>query len=140
MTARQGNSADIGKWLRLARAENLGATTFLKFLKHFGSVDRALGASVGEMTRVGGIGFKKAERIATTRDKFDVKAELELADELGVWIINLEDTRYPVLLKRIYDPPAVLYVKGTLVRSDNLGIGLVVSRRCSLYGQEQASR
>jgi DNA processing protein len=140
MTTRQGNSADIGKWLRLAGAENLGPATFLKFLEHFGSVDRALGASVGEMTNVAGIGFKKAERIAATRDKFDVKAELELADELGVWIINLEDARYPVLLKRIYDPPAVLYVKGTLTRSDNLGIGIVGSRRCSLYGQEQASR
>jgi DNA processing protein len=31
-------------------------------------------------------------------------------------------------------------VKGTLGREDNLGVAIVGSRRCSIYGQEQASR
>jgi len=52
----------------------------------------------------------------------------------------MEDARYPTVLKQIYDPPPVLYVRGTLGREDNLGIAIVGSRRCSLYGQEQASR
>jgi DNA processing protein len=34
----------------------------------------------------------------------------------------------------------VLYVKGTLSKSDNLAVAMVGSRRCSLYGSEQASR
>ncbi|UCE99860.1 MAG: DNA-processing protein DprA, partial [Planctomycetota bacterium] len=53
---------------------------------------------------------------------------------------NLEDARYPALLKQIYDPPAVLYIKGSLSSSDNLAIAIVGTRRCSLYGQEQSSR
>jgi DNA processing protein len=44
------------------------------------------------------------------------------------------------MLKQIYDPPPVLYVKGTLAREDTLGVAIVGSRRCSFYGQEQASR
>jgi len=43
-------------------------------------------------------------------------------------------------LKQIYDPPAVLYIKGSLTAGDNLAISIVGSRRCSLYGQEQSSR
>ena len=140
MARTQPNSIDIEKWLGLIRADNVGATTFAKLIKHFGSADRALGASVSELAKVNGIGYKRAEQIAATRGKFDVKRELELAAKLGIWIINLDDKRYPPALRQIYDPPPVLYIKGSLCREDNLAISIVGSRRCSLYGQEQASR
>lgn len=140
LTATQPNSPDIDKWLKLVRADGVGPITFARLIKHFSSADRAMGASVSELTRIEGIGFKTAEQIAATREKFDVANELELAEELGIWIINIEDKRYPPTVKQIYDPPPVLYIKGTLSRQDNLAISIVGTRRCSLYGQEQASR
>ncbi len=140
MAKPQSNSVDIEKWVSLIRADNVGPATFTKLIKHFGSVDRALGASVSEMDKVNGIGFKTAEQIAASRSKFNVKAELELADKLGIWIMHFDDERYPPVLKRIYDPPPVLYIKGSLTKADNLAIAIVGSRRCSIYGHEQASR
>lgn len=140
MIKKQEHSVDIEKWLKLIRADGVGSTTFGKLIDRFGSVDRVLGASVSELTKVDGVGFKTAEQIFATRDKFNTTAELELADKLGVWIIHLEDTRYPPVLKQIYDPPPVLYIKGSFIRQDNLCISIVGSRRCSLYGQEQSSR
>ena len=134
------NSADIEKWLKLIRADSVGPTTFAKLIKHFGSAERALGASAGELAGINGVGLKTAEQIARTRNKFDTTAELELAEKLGVCIIHIADKRYPPVLKRIYDPPPVLYIKGSLTSADNLCISIVGSRRCSLYGQEQASR
>jgi len=140
MAKKHHNSVDIEKWLKLIRANNVGPTTFAKLIKHFGSPDRALGASVSELTHIDGIGFKIAEQIARTRSEFDTTAELELAERLGIWIIHLEDNRYPPLLKQIYDPPPLLYIKGNLTEADSLAVAIVGSRRCSLYGQEQASR
>jgi len=134
------NSPDIAKWLKLIRAEGVGPVSFVKLLGRFGSIDAILGASAGGLTKVEGIGFKTAEKIAATRDKFDAPAELELAEELGVWLMHIEDERYPTLLRQIYDPPPVLYIRGTLRREDTLGVAIVGSRRCSLYGQEQAAR
>jgi len=134
------NSADIEKWLKLIRADSVGPTTFAKLIKYFGSAERALGASAGEMAGIDGVGLKTAEQIARTRNEFDTTAELELAEKLGVHIIHIADERYPPVLKRIYDPPPVLYIKGSLTRQDNLSISIVGSRRCSLYGQEQSSR
>jgi DNA processing protein len=134
------NSQDIAQWLKLIRAEGIGPVSFAKVLKRFGSVDAALGASAGGLAKVEGIGFKTAERIVATRDTFDAEAELELAEKLGVWIVHLQDSRYPTMLRRIYDPPPVLYVRGTLGSEDTLSVAIVGSRRCSLYGQEQASR
>ena len=136
----QQNSPNIESWIRLIRADGVGPTTFNKLLKYFGTPQRALGASVAEMARVEGIGVKTAERILRSRDKFNVQHELELAENLGIWIINLEDDRYWPALKKTYDPPPVLYIKGSLERSDNLAIAIVGSRRCSTYGSEQASR
>jgi len=140
MAKAQENSADIGNWLKLIRADGIGPVTFAKMIKYFGSAERVLGASVSELAKIDGIGFKTAERIASTREKFDAVAELELAGKLDVWLVNLADERYPPVLKRIYDPPPVLYVKGSLMREDNLAMSIVGSRQCSLYGQEQASR
>lgn len=134
------NSIDIDKWLKLIRADEVGPVTFARLLKYFGSVDKALGVSVSQLARVEGIGLTTAERIAASRDKFNSCEELELAASLGVWLVHMEDPRYPHMLKQIYDPPPVLYVKGTLDRADTLAVAIVGSRRCSLYGQEQASR
>ena len=140
MAQAQPNSPDIEKWLQLLRSDNVGPATFQKLIKHFETAENALDASVSSMTEIDGIGFKTAERIASSRDKFDVSSELKLADKLGIWLINLNDQRYPPALKRIYDPPPVLYIKGTLKDSDNLCIAIVGTRRCSLYGREQSSR
>ncbi len=134
------NSQDIELWLKLIRADEVGPVTFGRLLKRFGSVAAVLGASAGQLTRVEGIGSVTAERIVASRDRFDSCAELELAAKLGVWLVHMEDPRYPTVLKQIYDPPPVLYIKGTLSREHNLAVAIVGSRRCSLYGQEQASR
>jgi len=140
MARLPANSADIDQWLKLIRAEGVGPALFARLLKRFGSAERVLGASVSELAKIEGIGFKTAERIASTRDKFDAAGELDLAHKLGVWLIHSDDERYPPVLKRIYDPPPVLYVKGSLSRQDNLAVSIVGSRHCSLYGQEQSSR
>jgi DNA processing protein len=140
MSNTQQNSPDVDAWLKLAGAEGVGPVTFGKLLNYFGSPQRALKASVSELMQVDGIGLHTAKRIAASRDKSDTDAELELAERVGVWIINLQDQRYPALLKQIYDPPPVLYIKGTLSDADSLCLAIVGSRRCSLYGSEQASR
>ena len=136
----QGNSVDIEKWLKVTAADGVGAVTFAKLMKRFGSIDNILGASVGQMTCVDGIGNVKAEKIAKSRGGVNVDEELKLAEKLGVWIINIEDDRYPELLREIYDPPPVLYIKGTLTEADNLGLAIVGSRRCSMYGREQGAK
>ena len=140
MSKLQHNSIEIEQWLKLIRAEGIGPVIFTKLLKRYGSTDKIFGVSVSELSKVNGIGPKIAERIAVTRDRFDASSEIELAHKLGVWIINLNDNRYPPALKQIYDPPPVLYIKGSLTRQDNLAISIVGSRQCSLYGQEQSSR
>ena len=134
------NSVQIDQWLKLIRAEGVGPTLFKRLLDCFGDVETILGASSAQLTKVEGIGNKTAERIVRTRRDFDTEKELALADKLGVWLIHINDKRYPPALKAIYNPPPVLYIKGTLSRADNLAMAIVGCRRCTHYGTEQANR
>ncbi|MEN6307006.1 MAG: DNA-processing protein DprA [Anaerohalosphaeraceae bacterium] len=137
---KQCHSEGIEHYLRLTHAEGVGPVLFARLVKQFGSVENALETSVSEMTRVEGIGNATAEKIARSRGSYDAQKEIGLADKYSVVLIHWDDGRYPAALKSVYDPPPVLYVRGTLERSDALSVAIVGSRRCSAYGSEQASR
>lgn len=134
------HSENIILWLKLIRADGIGPVLFKRLLERFGTIQAVFGASVAEMTKIEGIGDRTAERIARTRETFDAAKEVSLADSMGVCVMHLRDERYPPPLAAIYDPPPVLYVKGSFQRSDNLAVAIVGSRRCSHYGTEQANR
>ena len=62
-------------------------------------------------------------------------------ERLGLRILTLGDADYPDRLKNIYDPPAVLYVKGRLPAFDEeIAVAVVGSRRPSEYGKRMAGR
>lgn len=134
------HASGIEDWLKLIRAEGVGPVTFRRLLDHFGAFDRVFGASAAQLARVEGIGFKTAEKIARTRNRFDPAPELEQAAAAGVFLIHWDDPRYPPPLKSIPDAPPVLYVKGSLDRGDSLSLAVVGSRQCTHYGTEQAER
>jgi len=53
--------------------------------------------------------------------------------------ISIEDKNYPKLLKKIKDPPKILYYLGRLPRAESRGFAIVGTRRCSTYGKQVAS-
>lgn len=59
-------------------------------------------------------------------------------EELGIDIITYADPRYPKSLRRLMDPPAVLYCKGSLPDFDQLCIGIVGTRKMTEYGKQMA--
>jgi DNA processing protein len=50
------------------------------------------------------------------------------------------DDEYPELLRQIYDPPIVLYVKGSLLPRDKNAVAMVGSRQTTHYGLEVARK
>lgn len=57
-------------------------------------------------------------------------------DSLGISVIAFDDAEYPEKLSEIYDPPAVLYVKGKLPDfSSHLTIAMVGTRKATVYGK-----
>lgn len=61
---------------------------------------------------------------------------IDRCESLGISVIALGDADYPEKLSEIYDPPAVLYVKGTLPDfSTRLTIAMVGTRKATVYGK-----
>jgi DNA processing protein len=54
--------------------------------------------------------------------------------------IKRDDAGYPKNLKTIYDPPAVLYVKGELIPQDEAAVALVGTRRATYYGMQAGEK
>lgn len=61
----------------------------------------------------------------------------QLLNDLGVHLILYTDKTYPDVLKEVYHPPAMLYVKGNFSLAP-LNIGMVGSRRATAYGRNVA--
>ena len=55
-------------------------------------------------------------------------------------LIVFDDKHYPLLLKQIYDPPLVLFVKGNIDNLTKNQLALVGSRNASIQGRETANR
>lgn len=55
-------------------------------------------------------------------------------------IVTFENEKYPPLLKQIYDPPLVLFVKGDVENLIKNQIAVVGSRNASIQGRETAQR
>jgi DNA processing protein len=122
--------------------DGIGPLRYSRLIEQFGNDERALAASAGELRGIKGIGPETSDRITAQRETVWklVEAELEAAVQHGVRIIARLDPDYPPGLRRIPDAPIVLYVRGELRPTDAVALAVVGSRRCSLYGSEQAQR
>ncbi len=60
--------------------------------------------------------------------------------DFGCHILTQKDGEYPELLRQIYDPPVVLYVKGRLTDKDKNAVAMVGSRMTTHYGIESARK
>ncbi len=75
------------------------------------------------------------ERLASGRARAAAEEELGLATRQGFHVLGLDDATYPALLREIYDPPPVLYVRGALPVDDgSRDVAVVGSRAASPQG------
>jgi DNA processing protein len=116
--------------------EGVGPVRVRLLLEHFGQAAAILRASTVQLQQVKGIGPDTAEAIAAWEKRIDLNAELKRIEEFGCRIVVQEDAEYPSLLREIYDPPVVLYVKGELLAKDKNSVALVGSRMTTHYGIE----
>src|SRR5258707_845671 len=50
--------------------------------------------------------------LTSGRARARAEKEMAKAEPMGVRLVRWDEPQYPELLRRIYDPPAILYVRG----------------------------
>jgi DNA processing protein len=131
---------DLVDTLRLCLISGVGPRIRKALLERFGSARAALAAAPSELRAVPGVGAKLVQKIATADHEIDAAAEIALCREQGVDILTEAHATYPRVLREIYDPPGVLFVRGTIQPNDALAIAIVGTRHGSQYGLRQAER
>jgi DNA processing protein len=129
----------IRDWVELNMTPGIGPRAAAKLLERFGSAEAVYKATRAELEQLR-LPPEAVDTIVARELLPRAEAEIDAVKKLGGDILLLDDGVYPSSLREIYDPPIVLYVKGSW--SDCLDrpcIGVVGSRRCSTYGQNAAS-
>src|SRR5512140_1142607 len=108
--------------------EHVGPVRVRQLLEVFGDAPSILSASRDQLMRVRAVGEETAAAIGSWESTVDLTGELNRIREFGCHIVTQQDAEYPELLRQIYDPPIVLYVRGTLLPKDKNSAALVSSR------------
>jgi DNA processing protein len=129
---------EYARWIALSEVRGLGGVAFKRLSAHFADPTDALTAPASELARVPGLGKEAIEGLLCVREwpQAEDRARRILAS--GVRILRFVDSEYPSRLRAIADPPALLYVKGTLTAADEMAVAVVGSRSASEYGRRVA--
>ena len=120
--------------------EHVGPVRVRQLLEFFADAPAVLRASKQQLLHVNGIGEETADAISNWEKTVDLAGELQRIHDFGCHVLTQHDADYPELLRQIYDPPIVLYVKGKLLPQDKNGVAMVGSRMTTHYGIEVARK
>jgi len=117
----------------LRRFPQFGAKRLVRLARHFPTFKRAFEASATDLVEAG-IEANLASRFLQERIHLYPEQEWDLLLRHGVELLTISDERYPPLLKQIFDPPAVLFYRGTLPDWGRKHLAVVGSRKATDYG------
>jgi DNA processing protein len=122
----------------LSMVPGVGPGRIRSLLARFGAATAALTAPRKALAEVPGIGPQTATAIASFDDHPAVEAQFRRAVQAGATLVTTQEEPFPRLLREIYDPPAFLWVQGTLFPADEQAIAIVGTRRATDYGKRVA--
>lgn len=126
-------------WLALALTEGLGPARIRKLIEHYGTAAQVFQANLTELEATG-MRAVSAQALTSGKSLELAHDEFARAAQGNARIISLSDPEYPSRLEEIYDPPVILYVKGSVELLSQPGIAVVGTRHPTPYGSGMAER
>ncbi|NLJ56507.1 MAG: DNA-protecting protein DprA [Firmicutes bacterium] len=117
---------------------SLGPVRIKRLVQRFGTPEQVWQAVPRDLAGVEGFTAALREKISREWQKVDPVQAWEKIIQQGYSFIVWEDSRYPLLLREIYDPPPLLYYRGNIDILNNSCLAVVGSRRHTVYGRENA--
>ncbi|MBE9540095.1 MAG: DNA-protecting protein DprA [Proteobacteria bacterium] len=131
------NVSDSRLCLQLHSIPALSDTLLTTLLLHYGSPRLLWESNPGDWAALGAsketrLGAAKAQ--AGHSPLIDIDAQLASLGGLGAQVISVSDAAYPPLLRKIYDPPPFLYLRGSAALLQQPQLAVVGSRKASPAG------
>ena len=125
------------KWIWLAEKCGAGSTELIRLIEKLGNIDNIFDADYDGYSETG-----ISERLCEDLCDKDLEKSMKIlsyCQSSGVFVLTYDSEKYPVSLRSLKDPPAVLYGIGELPDLNNqLCISIVGTRTMSEYGMRAA--
>lgn len=128
-------NSDIKYWVTFNKILGIGRVQLAQLESYFGSLGPAWWASPGEFKRAG-LDSVALRAIFRWRDEISPNEEKAKLQKFGVRALTRINQDYPHRLKKIYDFPPVLYVRGTLQPEDDWSLAVVGTLRATVYDKQ----
>ncbi len=126
-------------WLALRMVPGLGTRRIGLLLERLRTPQAIFRASVSELEAAGLTGAV-ARSVAGGCSFDDAATQQQKIREAGAQLITLGDPRYPEPLRKIFDPPPLLFARGRVELLSSVCIGVVGTRHPTPYGIAAAER
>jgi DNA processing protein len=124
-------------WMALTLTPGMGPTRIWKAINRLGAAEQVFEASLTELEGLG-MPAQSAQFVFEGKARAAAEDETKRVAEAGGTILTPEDEAYPERLREIYDPPAVLWIRGDVTLLARPGIAVVGTRQPSPYGAGMA--
>jgi len=127
-------SQDLNYLIALNEFPKFGPKSLARLMGYFASAPCAWEATAPDL-KLAGIHDNVINEFLEARKAINPDALMQQITDNQISVLTLTDDSYPSLLKQIYDPPYLLFIRGTLPNLDNhRSLSIVGSRKASDYG------
>ncbi|WP_440999549.1 DNA-processing protein DprA [Fodinibius sp. SL11] len=130
----------VREFVALHLLDNLGAQRIRLLLQAVEHPQLIFRLERHELESIRGIGPKTADEVLAFNEWGEVDRILDKTERTGAQIMTYWDEDYPRLLREIYDPPLILWIKGDRSVLDTDAISIVGTRRVGKYGRQMAQK
>lgn len=126
--------------INLLNVKGVGPQRVNALVRQFTKPSDIFSADEGDLCQVPRVDVKTARRIKTYSEHSHGDKLLNICQRRQIGITTLWDDDYPELLKKIYDPPSILYWAGQPLEKQADCLSLVGSRKTTNYGRSVAQK
>lgn len=127
--------------LHLKSIPKISDRKIITLVNHFGSTLEVLSAEPRTLAKIPSIKESDASLIRHARiDDASIDKQFSLLNKVDGALVSYWDKEYPAHLKNIYDPPLLLFLRGTMSIQDNYSIAIVGTRHPTPYGKITAEK
>lgn len=132
-------AGDLKYWVSLTRISGLGPKKFEMLSAAFESMEAVWRADAGGLADAG-LDRSTARKLVDSRPSIDPDDEMERLERAGVRAITRNSAGYPSAMGEIFDPPAVIFIRGEILDKDERAVAVIGTRGPTSYGSEVTRR
>lgn len=122
-------------WIWLSRIEKVGSIKKQKLLEKYKTPQNIWNAKKEELMKIDTIGEETAKQILKEEYRTGLEKYEKYMQENNIKLIHIYDKNYPDKLKKVYDKPIVLYIKGDETILNQFSLAVIGCREHTKYGE-----